>query len=488
MSRQKSQRFVLVRLFSVLLKQRAADSSEQANKLPTLLQHPSIDNSDAWPYYWQKLGQSWRIEPEIDKKRQDYLTKRRTISADIKRGIFPFKGIKLSRADIEWLLATHENGRGPVDWSDGSQRGRMGLDLRGADLREVNLSRLPLARLYAGLLWHEWYSATEEQRDMAVVLMDGAVLTDAQLEEAILSGARLKRADPSWALLEGANLSWALLEDANLVGSKLNRAFLIETRLKGADLSRAQLERADLENVKLGDAKHIGPRLVDVLWGNVNLAIVKWSQVDMLGDEHEARQKKHIEDSAHMVYTAGIRDEHEARQKKHMGEVKDRDIRLREFETAVRANRQLAVALQTQGVNEQAERFAYRAQILQKKVFWFNILQGEVKFRQRIQSFGAWFFSWFLFLLAGYGYRPGRSIIAYLLVIGLFSMAYFALGNLAWYEALVVSLTAFHGRGFFSQQFKPGDPQSFIAAAEAVVGLIIEISFIVTFTQRFFRK
>jgi hypothetical protein len=72
-----------------------------------------------------------------------------------------------------------------------------------------------------------------------------------------------------------------------------------------------------------------------------------------------------------------------------------------------------------------------------------------------------------------------------------FAIAYFALGqavgpHLQWYEALVVSLTAFHGRGFFSQQFSPGDPQSIVAAGEAVVGLLIEISFIATFTQRFF--
>lgn len=63
----------------------------------------------------------------------------------------PFEGIKLSRADIEWLLANYENGRGPVDWSDESQREREGLDLRGADMHQVDLHGLPLARLRLGL-------------------------------------------------------------------------------------------------------------------------------------------------------------------------------------------------------------------------------------------------------------------------------------------------------------------------------------------------
>jgi hypothetical protein len=75
-------------------------------------------------------------------------------------------------------------------------------------------------------------------------------------------------------------------------------------------------------------------------------------------------------------------------------------------------------------------------------------------------------------------------------VVG-FAAIYLALGGagghtLTWNEALVVSLTAFHGRGFFATAFQPGDPQAAVAAAEAVLGLLIEITFIATFTQRFF--
>jgi uncharacterized protein YjbI with pentapeptide repeats len=92
--------------------------------------------------------------------RQVYLTTRRAITPDLAQGLYPFTGIKLSRADIEWLLAAHEDGRGPVDWGDESQRDRQGLDLRGADLRQVNLSGLPLARLCGGLPWYPKGSET----------------------------------------------------------------------------------------------------------------------------------------------------------------------------------------------------------------------------------------------------------------------------------------------------------------------------------------
>jgi len=92
-------------------------------------------------------------------------------------------------------------------------------------------------------------------------------------------------------------------------------------------------------------------------------------------------------------------------------------------------------------------------------------------------------------LLTGYGYKPGRSFLAYILVIGIFSALYYHLGaHLAWNEAIVISMTAFHGRGFFPEQFKPDDPQALVAAIEAFVGLLIEVTFIATLTQRLFGK
>ena len=107
--------------------------------------------------------------------------------------------------------------------------------------------------------------------------------------------------------------------------------------------------------------------------------------------------------------------------------------------------------------------------------------------------FGAALGSWFLDLISGYGYRPMRSFIVYVLVILAFAAVYLTLGSsngnpLSWNEAIVISMTAFHGRGFFSTAFLPGDPQAAVAAGEALIGLFIEITFIATFTQRFFAR
>src|SRR5258708_23215770 len=242
-----------------------------------------------------------------------------------------------------------------------------------------------------------------------------------------------------------------------LLGAHLERANLTGTYLEGAYLGR----------VSLADEKRIGPRLLDTQWSNVNLAMADWTQVKILDDEYRAQQL----------------DGSDAKTKS------DEEI-LRDYEKAVRANRQLAVALQAQGLNEVAARFAYRAQVLQKSVLFFQMTRSGVTLRQRLQKFGGWLFSWFLFLLAGYGYRPGRSIMAYLVIIfgfmGLYLLnAHFVAPHLRWDEALVLSVSSFHGRGFFTQDITLGDTYARLAAVEAVVGLFIEISFIATFTQRF---
>jgi len=108
----------------------------------------------------------------------------------------------------------------------------------------------------------------------------------------------------------------------------------------------------------------------------------------------------------------------------------------------VRAYRQLAAQLRAQGMNEVADRFLYRAQQLQRRVL---LRQGRL---------GAWLFSWVLALLAGYGYRPGRTVFWYLATVVSFAVAYYLLGPAQGHTfqpdgALVFSVTSFHGRGFF---------------------------------------
>ncbi len=452
-------------------------TNQQNGKQAPAAQRPTNDDKEVWKAYWENQGQPWRTDPEIDVERQKYLEGRRNIKPDIEQDIYPFKDIKLNRADVEWLLATHENGRGPVDWNDERQRERKGLDFRGADLQGVNLRFLPLANLDGSLHWRDWKHATEKQRNMAVAHLEEANLGEAHLEGANMRGtwmvkanlaeSYLSEASFTEAHLEGADLRadlrkaslWeAHMENANLRSAHLEGANLWKTHLEGADLRGAFFDVATfLNDIILGSKEYGFIKVTDLHWESANLAVVDWTQMKMLGDEYEARQQK---DGA--------------------GKMKDRQHRLNEYLFAVRANRQLAIALQSQGLNEDAARFAYRAQKLQQVVF------------RRQRRFGRYFFSDLLDLLAGYGYRPGRSVLWYLAVIFGFALTYFTFGHLPFFpDAFVFSLTSFHGRGFFpglGSEASLHNPLVILAAFEAVIGLLIEISFIATFTQRFFGK
>jgi uncharacterized protein YjbI with pentapeptide repeats len=441
-------------------KQRKSDKTittyQENGKQALTVQRPTTNDVEDWKAYWKAQGQPWRTEPEIDEERQKHLAEHREIKPNIKLGVYPFKGIKLHRADIEWLLSTHDNNRGHVNWDDENEREREGIDFRGANLGQLDLSYLPLTRMRGGLDGEDWDKATKTQTMMAAVIMKNADLHEVHMEGAILRKARLEQTFLSKAHLENTDLFAAHLEGANLR----------QAHMDGASLERAYLDsETNFRDISLGN-KHQGfTSLSDIRWGDTNLTLVKWSEMKMLGEEHKARNNK------------------------LNGQVKGKESQLDVFEKAVRANRQLAIALQAQGMNQVAARFAYQAEVLEKYFFWYKVIQRDTKFRDRLHALAALFFSWFLFLIAGYGYKPGQSFIAYAIVIGVFATIYHLLGTqLAWNEAIVISMTAFHGRGFFPDQFRPGDPQALVAAIEAFVGLLIEVTLIATLTRRLFGK
>ncbi len=550
-------------------------------QIPSVPQSTITNEYDGWHKYWQAQGQPWRTEPEIDAQRQEELEACCAIVPDVQQGCYPFHNLadKLTRADVEWLLATRvsnsilQNGK--------HHREYPGLDLRGADLSKVDLRGLPLIAIRGGLSEENWCLATIEQRDLATIRLERADLRGAHLERAILRGAHLEGADLRSAHLEGADLREAHLEGK---GHSLKP-------LPPADLRMAFFDSTThLENIILGDEEHGVVRVADIHWNNVNLASAAWSKVDILGDESDARQWKDLDS----------------------------------YRAAVRANRQLAAALHAQGLNEEANHFAYRAQVNRRVILlrqmilplvlrliqqpqmpsplvfrrleqWWqsqgpphNVLpatllrmtvlllvlffitlwqplallgilllctvpfallyvllrrrarlphpyqpaqdfllpQGLLPQKQRLQQkqrlllnfllgkpvaavtqsltakwhfpllllfllivdntlvcCGRYLFSLFFDALIGYGYKPARSVAWYVVTVFGFAPLYALLGHLPPLEAFVLSITSFHGRGFFPASNTLSNPLIVLGAVEAVVGLVIEISLIVTFMK-----
>lgn len=397
----------------------------------------------------------------------------------------PYADVKIhTRGEVHWVFQEHGwvGTASELDQLRGSAANLSGADLSGVDLSDVNL--------------------------------DGANLSGTNFRGADLSQAGFLFADLGDACLSGANLS-----NANLKYTDLSRTGLSYTILQGADLKGAKLAGADLREAHLdADTRFTDAtldshtRLVDVEWNGAPVTRLNWEDLAMLGDETEARDPRgkrpqldpgwsHESRAARAIArrrrTLRCIMKAIARRFKMSDEnlswmlkATTRRIRLSAYEDAVLANRQVATVLRSQGLNEDADRFAYRAQLCQRIVLLYSF--------QYLHYAG----SLLLGLLAGYGYRPLRTLFWYLAVITSFAFAYFQATHgmltfglphsqvqpLAWYEALVLSVSSFHGRGFFQPIQSLGDPVAILAAIEAVFGLFIEISFIATFTQRYFGK
>ena len=281
----------------------ASDPTSQQNDAAPA--RPTTDDTDAWKAYWQAQGMPWRTEPEIDEDRQQFLAERRSVPADIWEGIYPFRDehgpIQLTRADLEWLLATNESEgvRGPVDWRDALHTTRQGPDIRGADLQGLDLRGLPLSRLRASLEHRDWIQTTFREHEMS-----GANLQDTRLEKTHLEGAdlatHLERAQLAGAYLQRADLGEGYLQHANLRDAHLEQSELIQAHLEGAELYEAHVEGAnlrlsymdvatELDGIGLTSKQYGTVRLADVRWGG-DSGVIRWKTMHMLGDEWAARK------------------------------------------------------------------------------------------------------------------------------------------------------------------------------------------------------
>ena len=141
--------------------------------------------------------------------------------------------------------------------------------------------------------------------------------------------------------------------------------------LPPADLRDAYFDTAtNFEDATLGEEKFGSVTLVDVRWGGVNLSVVDWSVVKILGDERDAKKESSTKGQ--------IKPPHFERQ-------------ATEYEAAIRANRQSATVLRDQGIDEAADRFAYRGQILRKEVLWQQTGLQKTRLWQDLRNSGLGF-------------------------------------------------------------------------------------------------
>ena len=157
------------------------------------------------------------------------------------------------------------------------RRDNFALDLRGAYLRDADLTRANLS------------SAELSNADLSKATLNSANLSDAQLIEANLSEALLFRTNLSNALLWRASLPGARLRSADLTGARLPSADLSNARLNEVDLSDARLTGANLSNARLDEANLSRARLWQVNLSNTSLLGADLSGAELINPNPRIR-------------------------------------------------------------------------------------------------------------------------------------------------------------------------------------------------------
>jgi uncharacterized protein YjbI with pentapeptide repeats len=387
---------------------------------------------------------------------------RQAYDANVRVGKAPYAGVVIgTRGELNWIVSERRwQASGWLDsLSDAAdlRYTRISADMRNSVLDYANLSNT--------VIWQSNFTGASLVR----VNLSGAVIiatdftgarlvltnwSDAAISDANFTGAQLLSASLSSAFIS-ADFSRADLRGSILVGADIAGKFA------GADFTRARMDATTI----LGDSSEeekvsfdATTRLLDVGWNGAILALVNWDEVPRLGDE------------------AGIKA------------ARTRKERVGAYLDAARAYHGLTKALEAQGLMSSALRYRRR--------------QHQLERAAQLRSFNlpGWIFSTALNIVSGYGDRPLRALGVYLAVILAFAGIYFGVTTpgspifftgsqpLQLHEAVVFSLSSFHGRGFFPSTIGLGDPVAIVAALEAVVGLFIELVLIATFTRRLFER
>lgn len=427
-------------------------------------------------------GQSPRpfddTEPGADRQAE----LRTCYSENVAAGRPPYADVAIrTRGELDWVMRERDwsgdldpQGKGPADLrradlSETDLRGAslLAANLDGAKLRTVVLSGVILSR--ANLRGADLLRANLSEAVLDGVSAAGAGLTQVDLRGASMSGsdfseARLDQSDLSGALVQAANL-----QKVGLYGAKLGGANLRWADLRGANLATARLDQETiLAEARLDSTTVLG----DIAWNGAPLTEVDWLPVARTGDEGAARERMWVDPRA------GVK----AR--------KPRDERIREYRRVARTYRALALALKQQGLGGLAVAYNARAERMDCHVLFHEAAAQSP--RRQMRSFCTASLRWLMSCVV-YGFiwvsaHLGWLLFLYAAFILSFALVYLGLGTqghtgLSSVEALVLSLTSFHGRGL-SPATGLDDAMRLVAGVEAVFGLLTEALFIAAFTRR----
>lgn len=342
---------------------------------------------------------------------------------------------------VKKLLEKHKDDRDLTSEMDYIEPG---WDWSETELSGWNLEGLKLSdnKNIANLQKSNFTRANLQNIKLASANLEKAYFGGANLKNAILRESILKEAYLRGAILEDATLHKSCLQNADMVGANLQNAKLWSSNLQGAKLQRANLKNAGFNEKTI---------LQDVNWYQCQIDNSTLRFADNQLDEKVIQEKNNDYSKAKEVY------------------------------------RNLKNYFRQEGMYNISGEYYYREKLMETKCSW--------KDKKLIN----WISNIILYLLAGYGERPGRVIIWWAGII--FSFAYIyhhcngiyngMVYNITSYnpkflETLYFSIVTFTTLGFGDLAPKPGFFQLF-ASLEALLGAIFMAMFIFVFARKMIR-
>jgi len=409
-------------------------TAPRAQTTPTVNVPPPVTTTPSRPAPAQSRPLTQASDPPIKKNLLS-----RVLTRDIPRPAFA--GQKLGRAEVERILAVAADANRPG-----------AIDLRGADLREADLSHLNLAGAKFGD--DDPLASDSERRDLAAK-MDRAQLVGTNLEGAIapnvcfdganaqgarltganltaasfvgtyLAGAVLTEAGLMEATLTGANLTEARLDGAVLIGARMSNARLRGAHLEGADLGLVNFAGADLRYTFCDERTHCGgaylrlARIDGMRFRDMDLTAIDWSPVAQIGEEHDADEA--LPAAKPVTYRV-----------------------------AARTYRRLGLALRGQGMAHDGNRYLARGRLMEQHALLAEV--GECwrgrRYLPTIRALLRWSGPAAQGMFTGYGEHPIR-VIGWGAAIGVvFALLYTLFGQMPFNAALLLSAGALVGHGY----------------------------------------
>jgi len=276
--------------------------------------------------------------------------------------------------------------------------------------------------------------------------------------------------------LRGINLERKKLQNSNLSRTKLDY-----TNLNQVDFQNSFFQQSSFKNAEMVNSKFMNSSFYNSCLENVDLGFSNLEGSDL-------RYTNFTDANLFRTNLKKCEVNEQTEFDEYIIQEKDKD-----YKRAEEVYRNLKDLFKSNGLYEKAGKFYYRESVCNTKCFYECLEKMKLNY-SKFKAFCYWIYRKSLGILMGYGEKPLRILIAWILVIALSSLSYFIFGIEYNCEktllskignSIYLSIVTFTTLGY--GDIVPVGWGKIIAATEATLGYILLSLFLVVFVRKAIR-